>query len=97
MGRDFKYIIFDKEQDEYPSYYERWAEIMVGLRIDGRNKWGGPYSDDCSFTRKEMKEALEEYIKEDPYDTYEFTFTLKAFGEIISEMGDTDVVYIRYD
>jgi hypothetical protein len=97
MGRDFKYIIFNKEQDEYPSYRERWTELMVGMTIDGRDKWGGPYSDDCSFTRTEMKEALEEYIKEDPYDTYEFAFTMKAFGEIISDMEDDNVVYICYD
>ncbi len=89
MGKDFSYIIYNRDED-LPDY-DCWEWTNLN---SGRNKWDGPYG--ASFTREEMIKSLENYLKLKPYDDLNFAFTLEGFGLIISEMSEQDLVYISY-
>lgn len=94
---------FDDE-DKYWKAYRRWRvdfeEIMLGNMVDGRNQWCGPvsYDDRNGYDKQEMIEAFNDYVKTIDWDDYDYNvrFTLRAFGQIISEMSEDDVVYISY-
>lgn len=104
MGRDFKYKITNRKnkppQDCNDERYWNWdygfEEIMSGNTVDGRNQWDGPCREDVPYTKQEMLGALGRYVDYSDGTEYEFRFTLRAFGHIISEMDDDDVVYIQY-
>lgn len=90
MGRDFSYFI-TRNPENYPSYDADWNRMD-----DGRNSWDGPSDDEDCYTKYQMRSFLESYVADlGSYNNVKFT--LKAFGQIISEMADDDVVYIQYN
>ena len=110
MGKDFCYNIVrrgkkipkeedydDSEQywDAFRKFYHNFTDMPYG-----RNQWDGPYSNDTfsdgGFTQDEMIESLKNYVKYLDTHNYNVRFTLKAFGRIIAEMDDDQVVYIKY-
>jgi hypothetical protein len=101
MGRDFEYLI-TKEKKVFslvdsPVYMDDSKTMFTATIMDGgRNNWGGPDEYGKPYTKDDMIAALKEYVEECSGDEFEFCFTLRAFGQIISEMEADSFVFIFY-
>ncbi len=107
MGRDFSYKIVSRyyvipKEEDYDSLEEYWVAYSKHRNgfedmYDGRNSWDGPFGDHDMYTRDEMIESLQSYINDrSNLDSWNMGFTLKTFGQIISEMDKDSRVIICY-
>ncbi len=107
MERNFSYRIVRKDdkipseedydtEGEYNRAFDNYWNSFKRME-DGRNLWGGPRSYNKRYTRNEILESCQKYVADrNNRDSRLFAFTLKAFGRIISEMDDYNLVIIHY-